>query len=322
MPTPAVPQNLALSAPAAKVRIDLLGWAALALTLCIWAAFFISLRAGARAALPPAELALLRFGPAGLLFLPLLWRRRARFARLSPKLGLLIIAGAGLPYFLIAGWGMRHAPVADGATLIPGTLPLFTALLAAALHGRAALTRWPALLCIAAGIATMLALKAGHAAHPGLAEGYALFLLGSLMWSAYTLALREAKLAPIEAAALISCASLLLLLPVLGWQASQGGLSLLELPREQLWLQVLIQSVGVGLISTLSYSVAVARLGAQRSAMAGALTPVLATLLALPLFGERPDLATIAGMLLIAAGVLWGQRSAPPQGQIGTRRPA
>lgn len=314
MPTPALPISATSPATSAisdclssahKAKFDLPGWGALALALCIWAAFFISLRAGARAALPPAELALLRFGPAGLLFMPLLWRRRARFAQVPVKLWLMIVVGAGLPYFLIAGWGMRHAPVADGATLIPGTLPLFTALLAATLHGRAALARWPALLCIAAGVATMLALKAGQAA---LAQGYAMFLLGSLLWSAYTLALRQARLAPLEAAALISSVSLLLLLPLLAWQASQGVLSLPALPREQLWLQLLIQSVGVGLISTLSYSFAVARLGAQRSALAGALTPVLATLLALPLFGERPDLVTIAGMLMIAAGVLWGQR--------------
>jgi drug/metabolite transporter (DMT)-like permease len=99
-----------------------------------------------------------------------------------------------------------------------------------------------------------------------------------------------------------------LLLPLLAWQASLGGLSLLQLPREQLLLQLGIQSIGVGLISTLSYSFSVARLGAQRSATAGALTPVLATLLAVPLFGERPDLATLIGMLLIAAGVLWSQR--------------
>ncbi|MEJ6006158.1 DMT family transporter [Paucibacter sp. AS339] len=301
--------SAALAKAPAFTRAELAGWAALALTLSIWAAFFISLRAGARAALPPAELALLRFGPAGLLFAPLLWQRRARFAAVPAKLWVLIVAGAGLPYFLIAGWGMRHAPVADGATLIPGTLPLFTALLAAALHGRAALARWPALLCIAAGIATLLAMKAGHA---GLAQGYAMFLLGSLMWSAYTLALREAKLAPIEAAAMISSVSLALLLPLLLWQVGQGGISSLALPglsREQLLLQLGIQSIGVGLISTLSYSFAVARLGAQRSATAGALTPVLATLLAVPLFGERPDGATVIGMLLIAAGVLWSQRA-------------
>lgn len=285
---------------------EALGWAALALTLAIWAAFFISLRAGARVALPPVELALLRFGPAGLLFAPLLWKRRARFAAVPARLWLLIVAGAGLPYFLIAGWGMRHAPVADGATLIPGTLPLFTALLAAALHGRAALARWPALLCIASGVATMLALKAGQA---DLAQGYAFFLLGSLMWSAYTLALREAKLAPLEAAALISTVSLGLLLPLLAWQAGTQGLALPSLSGSQLLLQLAIQSVGVGLISTLSYSYAVARLGAQRSATAGALTPVLATLLAIPLFGEQPDGATLIGMGLIAAGVLWSQRA-------------
>lgn len=281
------------------------GWTALALTLCIWAGFFISLRAGARAALPPAELALIRFAPAGLIFLPVLWRARHRLMALPWRLTLSIVAGAGLPYFLIAGWGMRHAPVAEGATLIPGTLPLFTALLAAALHGRQALARWPALLCIAAGVATMLALNAGQGDR---AQGYALFLLGSLMWSAYTLALREARLAPLEAAALISCVSLGLLAPWLAWQLSQGPLQLLELAPAQLGLQLALQGLGVGLISTLSYSFAVARLGAQRSASAGALTPVLATLLALALFGERPEALTLLGMLLVAAGVLWSQR--------------
>jgi drug/metabolite transporter (DMT)-like permease len=283
-----------------------LGWAALGLTLCIWAGFFISLRAGARAALPPAELALIRFGPAGLLFAPILWRARRRILALPKRLLGLIVAGAGLPYFLIAGWGMRHAPVAEGATLIPGTLPLFTALLAAvALKSRATPARWPALLCIAAGVAAMLALQAGEG---NKAQGYALFLLGSLMWSAYTLALREARLAPIEAAALISSVSLALLAPWLLWQAAQAPLQLARLDQGQLLLQLGLQGLGVGLVSTLSYGYAVARLGAQRSATAGALTPVLATVLALPLFGERPDVVTMVGMLLIAAGVLWSQR--------------
>ena len=36
---------------------------------------------------------------------------------------------------------------------------------------------------------------------------------------------------------------------------------------------------------------------------------VLATLLALPLFGERPEAASLLGMGLIVAGVLWTQRT-------------
>ncbi|MDT9001990.1 DMT family transporter [Paucibacter sp. APW11] len=279
-----------------------LGGLALALTVAIWAGFFISLRAGARAHLAPAELALIRFLPAGLVFAPVLWRRRERFAALPLRLWLSIVAGAGLPYFLVAGTGMRHAPVVDGSTLIPGTIPLFVALLAAAAQGRQALSRWPALLMIGSGVATLLA---WHHGEGELAQGYALFLLGSLMWANYTLALRAAKLAPVEAAALISCVSLLLLAPWLIWHPPLG---LLALPASQFWLHLGLQGLGVGLVSTLSYSYAIARLGAQRAATGGALAPVLAALLAMPVFGEFPDSASVIGMVLIIAGVIWSQR--------------
>lgn len=285
-----------------RQRAQLLGWAALALTVSIWAGFFISLRAGARAQLAPAELALIRFLPAGLLFAPVLWRSRERLMRLPLRLWLSIVAGAGLPYFLVAGTGMRHAPVLDGSTLIPGTIPLFVALLAAAAQGRQALSRWPALLMIASGVATLLA---WHHGDGQLAQGYALFLLGSLMWANYTLALRAAQLAPMEAAALISTVSLVLLLP---WLLLHPPVGLLQLNAAQLGLQLALQGVGVGLVSTLSYTYAIARLGAQRAATGGALTPVLAALLAMPVFGEFPDLASVAGMVLIVAGVMWSQR--------------
>lgn len=285
-----------------RQRAQLLGWAALALTVSIWAGFFISLRAGARAQLAPAELALIRFLPAGLLFAPVLWRSRERLMRLPLRLWLSIVAGAGLPYFLVAGTGMRHAPVLDGSTLIPGTIPLFVALLAAAAQGRQALSRWPALLMIASGVATLLA---WHHGDGQLAQGYALFLLGSLMWANYTLALRAAQLAPMEAAALISTVSLALLLP---WLLLHPPVGLLQLNAAQLGLQLALQGVGVGLVSTLSYTYAIARLGAQRAATGGALTPVLAALLAMPVFGEFPDLASVAGMVLIVAGVMWSQR--------------
>ncbi|MGF1717896.1 hypothetical protein [Photobacterium chitinilyticum] len=44
----------------------------------------------------------------------------------TPKRYLFAIAfGAGLPFFLLAANGLRLAPVADGASLIPGVLPPF-----------------------------------------------------------------------------------------------------------------------------------------------------------------------------------------------------
>lgn len=279
-----------------------LGWAAMGLTLLIWAGFFLSLRAGAKAALAPTDLALLRFLPAALLLAPLAWARRRRLLQVPPRLLLAILFGAGLPYFLLAGWAMRHAPVADGATLIPGTLPLSAALLAAFASGRTALARWPALLAIAVGVLVLLVLGSGAS---GAAWVYGLFLLCSLLWSNYTLALRRAGLQPLEAVALLALLSSLLLLPLLVWQPPTA---LLALPTDTLLLQFLVQGLGVGLVSTFSFSLAVARLGAQRCAAAGALTPVLAGLLAWALLGEAPGLATLVGMGLIVGGVLWSQR--------------
>ncbi|WP_079415868.1 DMT family transporter [Thiomonas intermedia] len=281
-----------------------LGFVALAVTVCIWAGFFVSLRAGAQAHLPVAELALLRFGPSGLLFAPLLWRRRRRVWAVGVPSLMAMIVGAGLPYFLIVGEGLRFAPVSDGSTLVPGTIPLAVALL---LHLRGqptALPQWKALGVIGVGVLMMLAFSFWHGA-PGLWRGELIFLLCSLLWANYTVALRHSGLTPLEAAALLSTGSLLGLLAWWPFSPELRGLQALRaLPAHALWMHGLIQGVGVGLISTFSYGVAITRLGAQRTAVGGALTPVLATGLAWLILGEWPQPVALAGMALIVFGVV------------------
>ena len=285
-----------------------LGVIALAVTVCIWAGFFVSLRAGAQAHLPVAELALLRFGPSGLLFAPLLWQRRRRIAAVGASGLLVMLLGAGLPYFLIAGEGLRFAPVSDGSTLVPGTIPLAVALLLHLRGQRAPLAQWRALGVISLGVVLMLALSLRHGA-PGTWRGELIFLLCSLLWANYTVALRRSGLTPLEAAALLSTGSLL---GLLAWWPFSGALqglhALRALPADALWMHALLQGVGVGLISTFSYGVAITRLGAQRAAVGGALTPVLASVLAWVLLGEWPQPAALAGMVLIVCGVVWLNR--------------
>jgi len=57
---------------------------------------------------------------------------------------------------------------------------------------------------------------------------------------------------------------------------------------------------------------AVARLGADRSAIAGSLTPVVATLLAVPLLGEVPPATSMLGMALIIGVVTLANRPPTP----------
>lgn len=295
--------------PSPRLSAPILGLLALGLTVLVWSGFFLSLRLGAKAALPPLEIALFRFLPATVCFLPVLWRRWRRIVAVPWPLLLMMVCGAGLPYFLVAGLGMRHAPVADGSTLLPGTLPLFVSLLALGLLGQPlAPSRRKGLALIASGVVLMLLFSLSHA-QAGLEQGYALFLLGSLLWAGFTLALRRSGLGPLEGAAVLTYGSLPLLLLALALGLSDAPLQLQHVPASQLALQFVLQGLGVGLVSTLSYAYAVARLGAEKAAIAGALTPVLASLLAVPLLGELPPLSSLLGMALIVAGVLLANRA-------------
>ncbi len=283
------------------VSAELAGVLALGLTVLAWAGFFLSLRAGARAALPVGELAVFRFLPAALCFLPVLWRRWHRIMAVPWPLLLVIVCGAGFPYFWLAGMGMRLASVADGSTLVPGALPLFVSLLAFLFLGQKITpTRRNGLLIILIGVLLMLAFSVNQAA-AGLWQGYALFLFGSLLWAAFTLALRRSGLEALEGAAVVTYGSVPLL--VIHLLFSSEPLQLHDLPFNVLATQILLEGIGVGLVSTISYAYAVTKLGANRASIVGALTPVVATLIAIPLLGEVPPASAILGMALIIVGI-------------------
>ena len=98
------------------------------------------------------DVAALRFGVAGILLSPVVVQRGLARDRLG-RLGLaVIIAGVGAPYVLVAAAGLRFAPASDQGALNPGCMPLFVALIAAAvLRERLATTRKLGLALILAG---------------------------------------------------------------------------------------------------------------------------------------------------------------------------
>ena len=283
------------------VSPQIAGVLALGLTVFVWAGFFLSLRAGAKAALPVGEIAAFRFLPAAICFLPVLWQRWRKILAVPWPMLMFIVCGAGMPYFLVTGTGMRLASVADGSTLVPGTLPVFVSLLAFFFLGqKITSTRRNGLLLISGGVLLMLLFSVNHAAAT-LLQGYALFLFGSLLWAGFTLALRRSGLEALEGAAVVTYGSIPLL--ILDLLLSREALQIHHLPFDVIAMQMILEGVGVGLVATISYAYAVARLGADRAAIAGSLTPVVATLLAVPFFGEVPPASSIFGMAMIIGGV-------------------
>jgi drug/metabolite transporter (DMT)-like permease len=156
----------------------------------------------------------------------------------------------------------------------------------------------------------MLLFSVNHAAAT-LLQGYALFLFGSLLWAGFTLALRRSGLEALEGAAVVTYGSIPLL--ILDLLLSREPLQIHHLPFDVMAMQLILEGIGVGLVATISYAYAVARLGADRAAIAGSLTPVVATLLAVPLLGEVPPASSMLGMAMIISGVTLANRRPPPK---------
>ena len=98
----------------------------------IWSGWIVVARLGLRTSLTPWDIAALRFGVAGLILLPYVFRKGLAFDRLG-WLGLAaIVLGGAAPVFF-ANSGLLFAPAAHAGALFPGVMPLMVTLLAAAL---------------------------------------------------------------------------------------------------------------------------------------------------------------------------------------------
>lgn len=270
----------------------------------IWASWSAVTRLAVTTNLEPWDIALLRFGAAGLLLAPVIARRGLARDRLGWVGLAALVAGAGAPYALVAAAALRLAPVADLSALNPGCIPLFVSAIAFVVaRERVSAERKIGLALMLAGAVLLVAWNAtgaGQSWSTGRALGAALAALAALMWAVFTLVMRRAELEPLHAAALVSVGSLAGYLPLyLAWR----GTALAQAPPAELAIQVIFQGVLVTIVSLLLYGRAVAILGASGGASFGALVPALSALIAIPLLGEWPGATEWFGIVVISAGV-------------------
>ena len=98
--------------------------------ISIWVGWILLTRFGVTTSLTPYDITALRFGCAGVLLLPIVIRKGFAVRAVGLPLLAVICAGAGVPYVLIASGGLQFAPAAHAGALVPGTMPLWAALLA------------------------------------------------------------------------------------------------------------------------------------------------------------------------------------------------
>ncbi len=267
----------------------------------IWTGWIVATRQGVQSSITPAGIVIIRFGVAALFFLPWYWRQGFLPKGVDRRLLFLMVFCAGVPYVLIVSSGMRFAPAADIGALLPGTMPLFAALLGwLVLKEVFEPPRILGFFLIACGI-ILIAGSAVVVGVNGAWRGHLLFLLGAFSWSIFTHAFKQSGLGSFQAAGLIGFWSLALVIPL---AVLTGGGGLIAMSWPELGYQVIAQGLFGGVLSLVAYGAAVANLGATKAAAFGSLVPVLVALLAIPVLGEVPTWQTGLAIGAIMIGVM------------------
>jgi len=308
------------------------GLAAAVITVTIWSAFIVIARASAKGGLTPFDIALARILGASLVLLPLGWwlvRRdralpgqpgatAASFFGLSPlSLRVTALCGVfgGLGYATLAYSGFFYAPAAHASVLMPGSLPLWTTLLAALiLQVRITPVRALGLAFIVCGDLLVGGASLLRAFDGGeVWKGDLLFMTAALCWSAYSVLARRHALDAVRATVAITVFALFSYVPLYSLLLALGTLQshLLSAPTREVVFQALFQGVGSVAISGITFTKMIQHYGPVRSTMITALVPGLSALGAVIFLGEPLYWNLLAGLVLVTVGILFGVRKNP-----------
>ena len=289
----------------------------MALVVLFWGGNFTATKV-TLASIPPLAFTAIRFAIGSVLLWLLIGRlepKRALPPGMFWSIALLGVVGNTL-YQLCFIIGLSRTSATNTALILAAMPPVVT--VTAGLLGMEAITnrQRAALVLATLGVLTVIASR-GLSLAQGDWRGDVLILAAVGCWTGYTLGIRRMvdRMSPLR---------------LTGWSMITGapGLILVGLPSLMMvrWDTVTWQAwTGLAYSTLLSlvaayilWSRAVQRLGASRAALYTCIVPLIATLVAMGVPGERPGVAHLIGGVLIVAGVLLGNagvfRLAPPEG--------
>ena len=265
----------------------------------IYAIQFVAARFSLREHLTATDLAALRFGGAGAVFLPVVWRGGfAGMRALGWQRALALAALAGLPYPLIINWGLTHAPAAHAAALCPASIVFFSFLLTRVVFKEgASRQRTIGVLAIIAGLSLFVA--PARDGTGGVLFGDVLFIGSGLMFSAYAVLVRRWRADPVTATAavvLLSC----LPLPALYLFAPSH---IHAAAATEIISQIVVQGILAGAAAMFLYTYIVRQLGPQAASLFLPGIPIATVVVGMAVLGETPMAIQFAAIAIMAAGM-------------------
>jgi drug/metabolite transporter (DMT)-like permease len=253
----------------------------------------------------PAVIAVVRFASAAVLLW--LWARVAGRPVPRPRradLPLVLVLGATVvfAYNLFFLYGVRHSTAADGSVLVPGLIPVATALLAWGVRGERPRPRSQLGLAVAFAGLVLVASPTGGVGSDRIL-GDALFVGAAISWSVYTLAGRRAiaQYGSVSANVYATAAGALLLLPV---SFLDGGWApLAHAPVGALAGIAYLSAIGT-VLGFVAFYEGVRLIGATRTASFALLVPIFGVLSSVLVLGEPLRASLAVGGAIVIVG-LW-----------------
>ena len=311
-----------------------IGIACAVITVIIWTGFIIIARAttdpARGATLLPLDIVLARILGAALVLLPWGWwlvrrdrlqgtgRESSLFGFSPLPLKRTVLAGlfGGVLYGMLAYSGFVYAPAAHASVLMPGSLPLWTSLLAVVvLNERLTGNRAISLLLIVGGDLVVGGSSLFKAFEGGVVwKGDLFFMAAAFVWSSYTVMARKFALDAVRATIAITVFAAMSFVPVYGVLAfaklipSQWATA----PWADILFQMFFQGFGSVVISGITFTRMIQYFGPVRTTMFTAIVPGSSALGAVFLLGEPLSVNLWLGLALVTVGILFGVRPGQP----------
>jgi len=297
-------------------------------TIVIWVSFIIIARASSKGDLSGLDIAALRILGASFVLLPLgYWinykrtlansagplRAATSFWGLSPLSRALTVQmglAGGLLYAVFSYSGFFFAPAAHASVLLPGSLPLWTSLIAwLILSQPLSRQRVMGLLLILIGDLmvggpSLLSMFKSESVW----RGDMLFILASISWSYYTVLVRRHEVKPVYATTAITVFSFFTFIPLYLILCYLGLIHthLLETPFYSLAFQFFFQGVLSVVVSGITFNQMIRYFGPIRSTMITAVVPGLSAIGAAFILGESMSINVMIGLGLVTLGIVFG----------------
>jgi drug/metabolite transporter (DMT)-like permease len=322
------------TAPMPRFSPRTVGLAAAVITVLIWTSFIVIARASADPArsptLGPFDIVYARMWAAAAILLPWGWwlSRQSQghaqgntpgtghsffgFSPLPLRTTIQVGFFGGLLYAMLAYSGFVFAPAAHASVLMPGSLPLWTALLAAWVLGDAITSsRAVGLAFIVCGDLLVGGASLLHAFDgSGAWRGDLLFIAASITWSMYSVLVRKNRLDAVRATIAITTFGFFTFVPVytiLMWGGLVQG-QVFSAPVHDVLFQMFFQGIGSVVISGITFTKMIQHYGPVRSTMITALVPGLSAISAAIFLGEPLPWNLLAGLVLVSVGIVFGVR--------------